>query len=417
MPPKIACCISGLPSQKIVNHLQYISRYNTIFDFFIFFIDSVDDSTKTQINNMMQPKDIQFAKLQPFNFDARFKEPDKQGPKHSAFSMFYGISQVQKMRQQYEKKNNFIYDIVIRFRYDIHFLEDVNEIIKRLEPTLTNTNIVFPFHAHHIGICDQLWFGRSVTMNKFVGMFDWIYSNLDKMYFVNENVIYRFITAVNIRTSCVDIKYVLRRDNHIGCNEKILYDEYLRGLKAPWIVPCPEKRENKYQEYILNRNTSANTIYFLTRCLYVDVPCKIMNKQHNKFLSVIPQNVNKIDCPVVVGGGIPTQFRLHVYNCHLVNIVIPSHALMTPNDLYISIQDGKIVCTNCMNDPRAQFMMMCSLTPSGLLKGEPKIFQFVLNEASDNASGSFGKYLYLDKCLNICADGARDTTSSNWLLI
>lgn len=413
MPNKIACCISGLPSQRIIDHLQYISRYASIFDFFIFFIDSVDNATKIRINDMMQPKDIQFVNLQPFTFDAQFKEPDKRGPKHNAFSMFHGIAQVQKMRQKYEIKNNFTYDIVIRLRYDIHFLEDMNEIIKRVDNNLTTNNIVFPFHAHHIGICDQLWFGRSTTMNKFINLFDWIHNNLDKLYFVNENVLYRFLISSGIQIGCVDIKYILRRENYIGCNEKVMYDEYLRNLKAPWIITCPEKRDGKYQEYILNRNTSANTIYFLTRCLYVDIPCKIMNQYHNKFLSATPQNINL----GITGGGIPTQFRIHVCNCHMVNIIISSHTLMTRTDLYLSIQNDKVVCTNNSTDPTAQFMLICSLTPSGLLKGNPKIFQFIINKNGDNTSGSFGNYLYMDKCLNVHSDGARDTSSSNWLIM
>jgi len=382
-------------------------------DFFIFFIDNVNYKVKEEINKMMKPKDIQYLPQPQFPFDAVFKEPDKQEPKHRAFSMFFGISQVQKMRQAYERKNNIKYDLVIRFRYDIHLLEDITGILKRVRDNLKVDNVIFPFHAHHIGICDQVWFGSSSAMDKFCNMFDWIRSNLNKIYFVNENVIYRFIIASNIRVNCVDMQYILRRDHHIGVAEKILYNEYYQNINAPWNVTCPEKRDGKYQDFILNRNTSANTIYFFTRNLYCDVPCKLFNKEYNKFISVNHRNASI----GITSGIVPTHFRIHVVNCNLVNIIVPITALHKERDMCLTVSNDKLICTEDFHDPKSQFYLIGSVSPSGLLIGEPKIFYFMSNNIGDNASGTFGQYLHMDKSMIVRPNGARDTMTAKWILM
>lgn len=418
---KIACCISGLPNDKIIDHLKYISRYTQIFDFFCFFVDGINDDIKQQIDKMLQPKVMRFVKLQQFNFDAKFKEPDKHEPKHSAFSMFYGISEVQRLRKEYEVSNKIKYDMVIRFRYDIHLLEDMNHLLRNVESQLGDDNLVFPFHAHHIGICDQLWFGRPNTMDKIICLFDWMRCNLDRVYFVNENILYRFLHSSNIKVSCIDIRYTLRRDNLLGYNESQLYNCYLCDLKKPWAVTCPEKRDGKYQNFIYNRNASANTVYFFTRSLYVDVPCKFMNYTNNKFISINPQTAPEGIC----GNGVPAQFRIHVYNCHTVNIFVSPQSYSNQDNLCLTVRGDKMVCTNSPNDPGSQFMMLCTLTPSGMLRGgtrdssenSSKLFQFVLCKPCDNSSGSFGKYMYFDRNMNLLCDGARETLSAMWVLI
>ena len=39
-------------------------------------------------------------------------------PKDHQLSMFYGIKQVMEMKQEYERENNFKYDLVVRLRTD-----------------------------------------------------------------------------------------------------------------------------------------------------------------------------------------------------------------------------------------------------------------------------------------------------------
>jgi hypothetical protein len=343
-------------------------------------------------------------------FDARFKEPDKRDKKDRAFSMFYGITQVQKMRMEYEKKNNIKYDLVIRFRFDDYLLESFESVIKKVQANISNDNLVFPLHAHHIGICDQLWFGKPAQMDKFANLFDWIQCNVERVYFVNENVLLLFITANNINFHCIDIPFILRRDEMLGRSEEQLYMMYRENTKQPWVQPCPESRVNKCRECVIRKNISANTIYFFTKQLYREMSCKLMNYHTHKFATVTPMNLRSC----ITSGIIPTQFLLRVYNCHLVNLAV---YIDGSKPLYLTAKDDRVVCGENMHDPNAQFFMAGDLTPTGILSGEPKIFQFIVNKTGDNSSGTLGFYLYMDCKSYLRCDGASDTVGSQWMLM
>ena len=70
MTNKFACCISGYPNNRILEHLSYLSKYKNICDFFIFFWDVIDDTLKTKILSNIQPKCIKYEKPIIFPFDA-----------------------------------------------------------------------------------------------------------------------------------------------------------------------------------------------------------------------------------------------------------------------------------------------------------------------------------------------------------
>lgn len=84
MSTKIACCISGYPSLRILDYLEYFTKYRGMMDFFIFFWDVISEQHKQKINQLLQPKEILYQKLINFKFDAKFKEPDKPDSKNNA---------------------------------------------------------------------------------------------------------------------------------------------------------------------------------------------------------------------------------------------------------------------------------------------------------------------------------------------
>jgi hypothetical protein len=168
---KIACCISGLPNKHTIEHLNRLIKYRDNIDFFIFFWDVIGNDEKQNIMSMLHPKMVLYQKPIIFPYDAKYKEPDKSANKSNELSMFYGISQVQTLRQKYEQQNKMMYDIVIRFRYDIYLFDDFLISLNKINSLLTTNNIVFPWEHHHIGICDQVWFGRSLVMDKFCALF------------------------------------------------------------------------------------------------------------------------------------------------------------------------------------------------------------------------------------------------------
>jgi hypothetical protein len=193
-------------------------------------------------------------------------------------------------------------------------------------------------------------------------------------------------------------------------SEQRLYELYIENMRNPWVQPCPEKRVNKTREMVVMKNNSASAIYFFTKHVYCEIPCKLMNQHMHKFAVVTPMNIRTC----ITSGIIPTQFRIHVYNCHLVNLIVQ---LDGNKPLYLMAIEDRVICTDNPNEPNAQFYMLSDLTPTGMLSGEPKLFQFIVNKTGDNPSGSLGFYLYMDKNSYLRSDGASDTMGSKWMLM
>lgn len=426
---KIACCISGRPSSRILDHLKFLVKYKSQMDFFIFFWDVIDNFTKDKINSLIQPKETLYMKPITFSFDAVFKEPDKPDNKNNALSMFYGISRVQQLRQSFEQKTNKRYDVVIRFRYDIQSFSELDDITKQASKILDQSTLIFPFERHHIGICDQIWFGRSRTMDRFSDLFNWIRDNINTLFFVNENVLYKFIEANNLNIKCLDIKYVLRRDNMIDVPHHVLWSEYIRDQNLPWVLSCPEKKEGHYQTYIANKNESANNIYFFTKnittpipsnyCMlnrssirdaYSIVPCKILNCVRNKYIYVSEKNY--FSC--ITGGNIYTHFFIRPCNAYLINILIDNHELTHGVEMCLTVNNDKIIATTNLNDINSQFML--------IKKGNSYLFaqhQSVENlSAHPNTVGvNCKRYLFMNKNLDIMADGDKNNPEVEWKII
>lgn len=403
MDKKIACCISGLPNSQILEHLKYIEKYKNQMDFFVFFWDVISIQLKQSISNMLHPKEIKYVPQIQFPFDAKFKEPDKHENKNNALSMFYGISQVQAMRKQYEQRTGVKYDVIIRFRYDIHLFDDWNQVMRNVLRCVNDDTIVFPWEHHHIGICDQLWFGKSTTMDKFVGLFEWIKRNIDVLFFVNENLMYKFIISNNINFKCVDIKYVLRRGHLLGSTDNKIYEEYIRQSTLPWIVSCPEKSDTYYNTFIFNKNDTANNVYFLTNAAYCDIPCVLFNKTSGKFVHIL-ENI-RCEQYVFVGHVICTHFRIHPVNAFSVNIFVDNPLLTHGKTLCISVKNGKLTCTQDMSNRCSQFFM--------IKKGE--YYQFSQYGTSSDLQ-PFRSYICIDSLNNICVNGEKCSETSYWNL-
>lgn len=395
---RIACCISGLPSPRIIEHLNNLVKYRTQFDFFIFFWDTINADIKQKINNLLNPKAILYQKPVQFPFDARYKEPDKPDHKNNSFSMFYGIAQVQQLRQAYELKTGIKYDIVIRFRYDLYFFDDLMFTIKQAHKLLINNCIVCPFDNYHIGICDQLWFGHSDTMNKFTNLLQWIQKNLDTLYYVNESVLYKFIKSNNIEIKCLNIRFKLIRDQMLRVTERKLLLEYEQHKLLPWMADCPERTEGYYQKYLDNNNESSTNIYFITKCCYQDITCRIINNYYNKYICVNEQCDGKYR---IKGDDYICPLIIHVSNASLINIKYFSpiqknyKCLTSNNTLTFGNNDG---------DVNARFF---------LIKKE-KTYQIILSSVSEDITQKSKKYLIMDKNFNMSISGSGTEPESWW---
>ena len=79
----------------------------------------------------------------------------------SMLSMFYGLYEVSKLKQQYEKENNFKYDMVVRMRFD----SDVSTWENQHEGVKNTLHIPEGRDYAKDGINDQFCFGDSDIMN------------------------------------------------------------------------------------------------------------------------------------------------------------------------------------------------------------------------------------------------------------
>lgn len=146
---KIALCISGQP-RYLDNGYQHIYKNllskhemdifihtwwddNLIgkrFDFSQHGRDRIgvwESGTIQKIENFYKPKDILIEKPKIFNIDTfknlneYWKTNFSESNSNNSISMWYSILNSNKLKKDYESKNNFRYDLVIRCRFDILF--------------------------------------------------------------------------------------------------------------------------------------------------------------------------------------------------------------------------------------------------------------------------------------------------------
>lgn len=407
MSIKIACCISGYPCPRVVEHLTYLAKYKQQMDFFIFFWDVIDIVSKRKISMLLQPKEIVYHIPINFPFDAKYKEPDKNESKNSSISMFYGIAQVQQLRRSYELRTGRHYDMIMRFRYDIHFISDLNFIVQNVQKVIDNSSIICPWDRHHIGICDQFWIGKSIVMDKFINIFSWIQSNIDTLFFVNESVLYKFIDANDIHIKCTDIRYVLRRSHLLGVPNSRIMSEYTQQLTLPWVTPCPEKLDGRYQTYISNKNESASNIYFITKQTYGDINCKILNPSANKYIYVTEHS----SLLGINGNNMYTHFKIHACGSYLINIIVDNPVLTHSGDVTcLSVNKNKLTYTTDTASVNSQFFL--------IKKG--KYYCFAQSKTSDMFTNEIlygGIHIYMDKMSNIFANGDKNMVEAEWSII
>jgi hypothetical protein len=172
---KVAILISGqirdgyyecLMSQKAC----IIDLYDT--DVFCSFSDDVSDKIKKHVTKILNPKHIEWIKS-----DNKYNINDKYY--HNTYLMFKKIYLCNKYKKDYEKKNNFKYDMVIRIRPDLLISSSIPKM------NLSNKTIYLPqlsafVYKYILNIfapyTDQIAIGNSMSID--------IYSNIYK-YFLN----------------------------------------------------------------------------------------------------------------------------------------------------------------------------------------------------------------------------------------
>jgi hypothetical protein len=156
---KIAFCISGVP-QDIHNCANFIKKYSEIYETYVFIHHWVAESQNLiqhhsysgriykKFDHEIYKSISYYTEIQSEIFDDKVKvfleiqknwpemdalKPPGHRPDIGPMSMFYGIHKAQEMRRNFEEKNNFKFDVVMRCRFETDFLPNIDNSIIKLE--------------------------------------------------------------------------------------------------------------------------------------------------------------------------------------------------------------------------------------------------------------------------------------------
>ena len=131
------------------------------------------------------------------------------------FSMFNSICKSIKLKEQYEKENNFTNDCVVRLRYDYTVITPVNFSEMCSEENFEDTIYYSDVIRNPLVMCDYLNFGSSKNMDKYAEIFDNIdsYWDVDNVLMCGEELLTHHVRKANkLRTEGLPISALLIRD-------------------------------------------------------------------------------------------------------------------------------------------------------------------------------------------------------------
>ena len=225
---KVALCISGHMRTFKDNfsnlHKNILSKLNC--DVFIHTWNTLD-SYKEKINDNQfetlqryyNPKSIIIEPKKEFQITNLMRSKAEPGRNvHNMLSMFYKIEACNNLKKEYEIANNFKYDLVIRFRSDISMLSPL-PITNKID----NDLLYVPLYGNFSGLCDQLAFGSSETMDKYSCIFSNIENHLNNGASFNPEKMTKFhVQSMNLPVHKIDMKFVLKRLNGLVQNNMLL---------------------------------------------------------------------------------------------------------------------------------------------------------------------------------------------------
>lgn len=172
---KVALLLSGKfrDSFECYNSLidTLLSKYDVDIFISYFYESPYDvDITMQELIDMYKPKSIIHHQL-PKNIHDEIRNSNKllkytEVNTENVFSMWYGVKRVNELKKEYEHKNKFKYDIVIRTRFDLKILNEFD-----LKNRKSSIHIPIGWD-HRGGFNDLLAYGDSVSMDYYCELYD-----------------------------------------------------------------------------------------------------------------------------------------------------------------------------------------------------------------------------------------------------
>ena len=166
---RTAICFSGeFRSLDKTFHLLEKNILSKFKDYDIFFFAWEDDANLDKQNILLET-----GKLNIFCHQSRKELNPDLVNEHATQGMFrqlYCLRQCNKLKQEYEKENNFKYDIVVRVRPDLLLLEDTS-LPKNIEEFDFSKLWVLNHDDWH-GLCDRFYITNSKNMDLIADGYD-----------------------------------------------------------------------------------------------------------------------------------------------------------------------------------------------------------------------------------------------------
>ena len=150
----IAICISG--NKRTFDKLKQNIENNLINDSNIIFA-VLDEQVDLDIDRALY---FQEQKLFTDYIDKFNNQKRPETPVNNVLQMFYRIYKCGQLKKEYENEKNIKFDIVVRLRPDLEFLNKVDFKF------LNDNEIAIPSEYNFGGICDQFFYSNSKTYDK-----------------------------------------------------------------------------------------------------------------------------------------------------------------------------------------------------------------------------------------------------------
>jgi hypothetical protein len=184
---RIAVCLFGQPRtwQKCINNWKEKFNHNGEIDYFFHFWDYntlpsllasqpykckiddelISDDEKKQILDTLQPKKYSFESRKNIDYWNCDLTPDQKIGGWCT-EQYYSLYHVSLLKKQYELENNFRYDVVIRLRADLFFLDEKIDLIKPKHNTIYTINSHFDERYNVCTINDSYFYADSYTFDQ-----------------------------------------------------------------------------------------------------------------------------------------------------------------------------------------------------------------------------------------------------------
>jgi hypothetical protein len=238
---KVAVCISG-QSRTWNIAKENIKNYFGDVDYFIHTWDINTYRVENLPKNEPKIYDVTNEEIKDIEdyFNPKLLEFDHYSDDYAYnwHALFYSFMKSVWLKRKYEIENDFLYDIVIKTRFDLNFRIDINPnfIYHEVEPLVAySLNSRFPkfsYEFNYNSIDDAIFYSDSPTMDLISNVCRWNKNILDEsknqisknefiknveFYYGPGSLLYKHLVNYGIHPKCItDLNYYIVRENAIG---------------------------------------------------------------------------------------------------------------------------------------------------------------------------------------------------------